>query len=340
MHEPKGLLALLAGVTLMAFLPIDYAAAEEKPRPSDPASRAQGQAYLRNKIDGDLDRGIKARAAGRCEEHENARRHLAFLTTDEGVRHWAREWARVYLPSIDRLAIQQYAKDRLAELPRDCPPKDQVTVSTGSGVTISGGGGPAAVDLSQIASGTAILTPGDPGSERPTAKSDGTLTGESANVRFEALVGRTWRAFIGVAGSWFEGSSGGETEGAAANTYIFANPVNDSTGIAFPGGQVAGIESEGRIVDVSAGVGGTIANLGAPLVRAEGITELAGDVVAGVPVRPGGVAVIASAAFRYRNLNVSHSSFTEALLFIDDPISANTISKRRRISSAARSARG
>jgi hypothetical protein len=34
--------------------------------------------------------------------------------------------------------------------------------------------------------------------------------------------------------------------------------------------------------------------------------------------------LVGSAGFRYRNLNVSHSSFTEALLFIDEPISADT----------------
>jgi hypothetical protein len=126
------------------------------------------------------------------------------------------------------------------------------------------------------------------------------------------------RAFLGFAGSWVEGSSGGETAEDAANTYIFANPDNESTGVAFPGGQVAAINSEGRIIDVTAGIGGTIANLGAPSVRTEGIAELAGD------VPPGGVALVASAGFRYRNLNVSHSSFTEALLFIDDPIRAET----------------
>ena len=337
MRGPNGLMALLAGVMVMALPPLDDATAEQKR--TDPAARSHAKEAARNEIDRKYDLAISWQSQGNCKNFEKLKRDVQRFTEDEFVVIFIRsKYEAVYLPPDDRGLIRHHARQRLASLRRlDCPPKGQAVtaasgveirtvdwsdfwgVVTGKAVTISVGGGPGFVDQSRVTAGTKVLAPGDEG---PTAKSDGTLTGQSANVLLQAPVGPNLRAFLGFNGSWFDGSSGGETDGDAANTYIDRNPVNDSTGVGFPGGQVAAINSEGRIIDVTAGVSGTIFNFGGPPpLHTPGVMELAGDIV--IPA-PGGVAVVASAGFRYRNLSQLHSSFSEALLFIDDPITAQT----------------
>jgi hypothetical protein len=337
MRRPKSLLALVAGAMLMAFLPVDDAAAVDDAAvpqglSTDPADRERVKEYAIKEIDDRFVEAIHYRDKGECGIFDYIVGVLATAFTDEYVRESSRNRG-VRLSRDQELAIKIYARER-AEILRswDCPPKGEaVTTATSTWADKWGavgiGGGPAVVDVPQDTAGTTVFSPGKEG---PTAKSEERLTGQSANILLGGPLGRNLRGFVGFNGIWAEGSSGGETDGDAANTYIARNEENDSTGVGFPGGQGASTSKEVRILDATAGVSGTIARFGGsgvtPLVRGDGLTELAGDIVVGsagnILPPPGGVNVVGSAGVRVRDYRSSYDSFTEALLFIDDPITA------------------
>lgn len=222
-----------------------------------------------------------------------------------------------FLPLDDATATQ-----RVVPIPavgaQGSPPRKEPIYDT-EGWSVSVGGGGSVVDVPQDAAGTNVFSPGDEG---PTAESKESLNGQSANILIEGPLGRNLRGFFGFNGIWADGSSGGETPGDAANTYLEPNAVNDSTGVGpFPGGQGASTNKDVRFLDFTAGVSGTIANFGG-----SGLTELAGDIVVGsagnILPPPGGVNVVGSAGVRVRDYRSSFVSFTEATLFIDEPITA------------------
>jgi hypothetical protein len=206
-----------------------------------------------------------------------------------------------HLAPDDRVRVQKYAK-KMAHETGWLVDKCEVKAGLRGGWAVSAGGGGSVVAVPQVKDGTKIIE----GVERPVAKSDGTLTGGSANFLLEGPVGPNLRAFFGYSGSWANGSSHGSTDGDAALTYPFPNPDGGSTGIGpESGGESVHINSDAQINDVSAGVMEIISEL----QKALRVSDLL--------LWEGNVNLSAGLGVRYRNLSIDHTMSSELLGFND-----------------------
>jgi hypothetical protein len=143
------------------------------------------------------------------------------------------------------------------------------------------------------------------GREVPIARSDRTLTGESAGMFVKIplpqsvpILGQS--LIINGSVGWFEGLSRGEVPVGAtgvAFTYLFPNPVSGSTGL-FAGatGQRVAINTEGRTIDLA-----VASKREQPLAQAGGSQ----------------VTLHTTMGFRYRNFELEHRIVQKSLFFDD-----------------------
>jgi hypothetical protein len=223
MRKPNWMLALMAGVMLMAFLPLDDAAAVE----SDEASRKEARQYVLNSLDAHYQKAMHYRGIGFCPEFSEQLQWFDNVT-DQYVRVLAGEY-KTYLPRVDRLELTQLAKDRARELRElDCPPKGQTV--TDSNVEISVGGGASSVWAPPIPVGTERR--GD--EEFAITETDDQLSGGSFNVEVTAPLSPTYSGYVNYQFTEADGSSSArvpEGDRLVAVTFSFANPATDNTGI-------------------------------------------------------------------------------------------------------------
>ena len=216
----------MAGVLLIAFLPLDDAAAQE-PSQSDPATRQRWIESLKNQIDGQYKLAIEARSQGDCELFEAYKGRVNDLTDAEFIRRERYIPYGVFLPISDRRLITHHARQRLAELRAlDCPPKGQVV----SGVAISVGGGASSVWVPTIPIGTERRG----GEEFAIAETDDQLSGGSFNIEVTAPLSRTYSGYINYQFTEADGSSSArvpEGDRLVAITFPVPNPATDTTGI-------------------------------------------------------------------------------------------------------------
>jgi hypothetical protein len=247
MRRPNSLPALMAGAVLMAFLPLDDAAAVE----SDPATRKEVRQYVLNSLDAHYKKALHYLEIGFCPEFREQLRWFDKFD-DEYVRELAREY-KAYLSRVDRLEFTQLAKERARELGAlDCPPKGQ-TETASSNLTVSIGGGFSSLWVPTIPGGLKI----DDDTETSVARSEGQLNGGSAKFDLRMPV---YHGSIFINGELIEldgSSQGSVAPGDTPVGFVYAAPDPDGEfASVFPGavGQHVGIKTEVELFNISAGL--------------------------------------------------------------------------------------